>query len=112
MTALDDEIAQRLQLYFGDRLAAYGDDPRGVDWHSAAAQQARFDALLAIGLTEGATVLDAGCGLGHLYAYLCERGIVVRYTGCDLIRGARRARAGIVPTSALHRRRRGARRGR
>ncbi len=84
MTALDDEIAQRLQLYFGDRLAAYGDDPRGVDWHSAAAQQARFDALLAIGLTEGATVLDAGCGLGHLYAYLCERGIVVRYTGCDL----------------------------
>ena len=84
MTALDNESAARLRLYFGDRLAAYGDDPRGVDWHSAAAQQARFDALLAIGLTERATVLDAGCGLGHLYPYLREKGIAVTYTGCDL----------------------------
>lgn len=81
---MDDETARRLRLYFGDRLAAYGNDPRGVDWHSAAAQQARFDALLRIGITEGATVLDAGCGLGHLYPYLQEKGIAVRYTGCDL----------------------------
>ncbi len=70
--------------YFGARLAAYGDDPRGVDWQSAAAQQARFDALVAIDDLRGATVLDAGCGLGHLYGYLCRQDITPDYTGCDL----------------------------
>lgn len=79
-----DARAERLRDYFGARLAAYGDDPRGVDWQSAEAQRARFDALIAVGDLDGATVLDAGCGLGHLYGYLCQQGITVGYTGCDL----------------------------
>jgi SAM-dependent methyltransferase len=84
MSRHDDEIAARLRDYFGACLARYGDDPRGVDWQSAEAQRARFAALLQIGDLDGATVLDAGCGLGHLYAYLREQGIQARYCGCDL----------------------------
>jgi len=79
-----DDVARRIRDYFGARLAAYGDDPRGADWQSVAAQHARFAALITIGDLRGATVLDAGCGLGHLYGYLCEQGIMAGYTGCDL----------------------------
>ena len=80
----DEYVAARLRAYFGACLERYGHDPRGVDWQSAQAQQARFAALLTVGDLDGATVLDAGCGLGDLYGYLCERGIAARYTGCDL----------------------------
>lgn len=84
MSRRDDEAAALLRAYFGACLARYGDGPRRVDWQSARAQQARFVALRAIGDLNGATVLDAGCGLGHLYAYLRAQGVNARYTGCDL----------------------------
>jgi SAM-dependent methyltransferase len=84
MTRRDDEAAARLRAYFGERLARYGHDPRGVDWQSGEAQRARFDAVLAIGSLDGATLLDAGCGLGDLYGYLRARGVTIRYAGCDL----------------------------
>src|SRR5579883_3256588 len=84
MTRCDDEAATRLRAYFGERLALYGHDPRGVDWQSAEAQRARLEAVLAIGPLDGASLLDAGCGLGDLHAYLRERAVAARYTGCDL----------------------------
>ncbi len=84
MSRTDEHTAAQLRAYFGACLDRYGDDPRGVDWQSAEAQRARFAALAAIGDLDGATLLDAGCGLGHLYGYLRERGVAVRYTGCDL----------------------------
>lgn len=98
MSRVDGEVSARLRAYFGACLARYGHDPRGVDWQSAAAQFARFDALLAVGGLHGATLLDAGCGLGDLYGYLCSLGIALDYTGCDLsaphLEAARRAHAG------------------
>ena len=105
---VDADINARLRAYFGERLERYGHDPRGVDWQSRDAQRARFEALLS-GLTggdgheepvgenslTGATLLDAGCGLGDFYAFLDERGAAVHYTGCDLseahVEAARRA---------------------
>src|SRR5438552_3067143 len=84
MARRDEEAAAFLRTYFGACLERYGHDPRGVDWQSAAAQRARFAAVLAVGDLDGATVLDAGCGLGDFYGYLRERGIAARYTGCDL----------------------------
>jgi len=101
---VDADIDARLRAYFSERLDRHGHDPRSVDWQSWDAQRARFEALLA-GLTggddrgenglAGATLLDAGCGLGDFYAFLGERGIAVRYTGCDLseahVEAARRA---------------------
>jgi SAM-dependent methyltransferase len=84
MSRQNDEAAARVRTYFGTCLDRSGHDPRGVDWQSAAAQRARFAAVLAVGDLDGATVLDAGCGLGDFYGYLRERGIGARYTGCDL----------------------------
>lgn len=96
MARHDPAIAARLSAYFETRLAAYGHDPRGVDWESAAAQQARFAALLQIGDLAGSSVLDAGCGLGDLYGYLLAQGISAAYTGCDL------SLAHIVAARAAH----------
>ena len=39
--------------------------------------------LLAARVTEGDTLLDAGCGSGYFYHSLVARGIPVRYTGID-----------------------------
>src|ERR671935_2006255 len=84
MSRQKEEAAALVRTYFGACLERYGHDPRGVDWPSAAAQRARFAAVLAVGDRDGATLLDAGCGLGDFYGYLRERSIAARYTGCDL----------------------------
>ena len=56
-----------------------------LDWASAASQQARFNVLADQVPLEGRSLLDVGCGLGDLHAYLAARKIAVRYTGVDLI---------------------------
>jgi len=95
MSRHDDETAARLSAYFAARLDEYGHDPRGVDWQSRDAQQARFAALVGLCPFDGASILDASCGFGDLYGYLTGRGLTVCYTGCDLswlhIRAARAA---------------------
>jgi ubiquinone/menaquinone biosynthesis C-methylase UbiE len=35
----------------------------------------------------GKSLLDVGCGLGDLYAYLLEKGIEAEYTGVDILEG-------------------------
>lgn len=84
--AVEAAIDERIRRYFGQRLDEYGHEPRGVDWSSVQAQEARFAALLdALGtLPRGASLLDAGCGLGDFYPYLNARVDGVQYTGCDL----------------------------
>tara|TARA_R110002020_G_scaffold21022_7_gene71518 strand:+ start:132 stop:758 length:627 start_codon:yes stop_codon:yes gene_type:complete len=43
----------------------------------------RFQTLLDIGVQENDSVIDLGCGLGHLVEYLEENGLKVYYTGID-----------------------------
>lgn len=45
----------------------------------------RFGALLSRLKPEGGSLLDFGCGLGHLCAYLDEHGIACRYLGVDIV---------------------------
>jgi len=65
-----------------------------LDWASAAAQRARFEVLVENVDLGGRTLLDVGCGLGDLWAFLKARRIDVEYTGVDLsgkmVRAARR----------------------
>ena len=55
-----------------------------LDWSSPAAQQVRFQVLAANVELEGRTLLDVGCGLGDLWAFLKGQGIDVEYTGVDI----------------------------
>lgn len=51
----------------------------GTPTHPKPAQKRRM--LLAMSLIEGESVFDIGCGVGHLYPYVTERGI--KYIGAD-----------------------------
>ena len=70
--------------WYADKVATHGYDHRGLGFRTRSSQVKRFEALLALGDFDGATVLDVGCGFGDLLAFLNERGIEPVYTGIDV----------------------------
>lgn len=79
MMTLDEQRA-----YYALLLAEHGDSSRALDW-SADGQRARFRVLCDLGIKNGDSVLDVGCGLGHFYRYLCDHGCRhVQYIGIDV----------------------------
>jgi len=87
----DDARNARL---FSGLLAAHGETARALDWGSAESQRLRFEVLAGIAPLAGRRILDVGCGLGDLLAWLRERKIDVDYAGIDvtpsLVAAARR----------------------
>lgn len=71
--------------HYEPRLTSLTENYEILDWASAASQEARF-AVLAdhVDLT-GKSLLDVGCGLGDLWAYLRRRRIDVDYFGIDIL---------------------------
>ena len=62
----------------------YQKSPVAVGWLDGKQNQAkRFETLLNIGVQEGDSILDLGCGLGHMVEHLEKVGLNVRYTGID-----------------------------
>ena len=61
-------------------------DARVVGWGSGEKQRLCFDTLLSFNepLLEGATILDVGCGVGHLKEHLDDFYYKVRYHGIDM----------------------------
>lgn len=73
------KIADLYSTYYrmhGDSLASLG-YPKG-------AQDARFRAMFQIGQLQNASILDVGCGFGHMLDYLRSWNINARYTGIDI----------------------------
>jgi SAM-dependent methyltransferase len=73
--------------HYENCLQAYGDSHRGVDWPNAHDARTRYRVMLDV-IRPGArhaTLLDLGCGAGHLYEYLRTTGRSnVEYTGLDI----------------------------
>jgi cyclopropane fatty-acyl-phospholipid synthase-like methyltransferase len=65
-------------------FAEHGDTPAGVMWPRGR-QALRFDALTRHFSGDGFSVLDYGCGLAHLKAYLDQRFSRYNYHGADLV---------------------------
>ena len=62
----------------------YQKSPVAVGWLDGRQNQTkRFQTLLDIGVQEGDSILDLGCGLGHMVEHLEKIGLNVRYTGID-----------------------------
>ena len=58
--------------------------PIAVGWLDGRQNQTkRFQTLLDIGVQEGDSIVDLGCGLGHLSEHLDKIGLNVNYTGID-----------------------------
>ncbi|MGG9963615.1 class I SAM-dependent methyltransferase [Ferruginibacter sp. SUN106] len=56
-----------------------------LGWKKPEGQQARFKILSGIANLDDCTVLDAGCGHGDLYAFLCNIYPGVQYSGIEQI---------------------------
>jgi trans-aconitate methyltransferase len=72
-----------VRQYFESLLQKHGNSPKALDW-SPEGQRRRFEVLADIQDLQGLSVLDVGCGLGHLYDFLRGRLGGVDYFGLDL----------------------------
>jgi SAM-dependent methyltransferase len=71
--------------WYADKVRRYGFDHRGLGFRTQTSQHKRFDAAIAMGELDGASLLDVGCGFGDLLDYLAQRRIRPReYVGLDV----------------------------
>jgi SAM-dependent methyltransferase len=76
---------QVVRDFFQLHVRLYGNDWRALGWQSRHTQYRRFAVLAEVGDLAHTRVLDVGCGLGDLYAYLQTQSMPVTYTGYDLL---------------------------
>lgn len=78
--------------YFGGRFKKYGFSHKSLSWESPFTQNARFVELLKV-CTLGSklkdiSLLDFGCGLGHLFKFIKDNGLLeswgINYEGTDI----------------------------
>lgn len=70
--------------FYHAAISQHGLNARGLHWRSQEAQKIRFDQLCSLLPHDAHTIVDAGCGFGDLYLYLCSNGRdSIRYTGLD-----------------------------
>lgn len=58
-----------------------------LGWENRTAQDLRFQVLVQEVPLSGRRLLDVGCGIADLWAYMDARGMDVRYTGVDVSPG-------------------------
>lgn len=76
---------QILNFYNDFLLSTSINDPGSVAWTNKKSQYTRFDKLYEIGITENDTILDLGCGLGHMVDYLQQKKYPLEnYRGIDI----------------------------
>lgn len=71
--------------YYTEKALASVAISRGADLNSLEAQQLRFEQLLkVVDARRRFSINDCGCGYGHLYGYMKDRGYDFDYFGFDL----------------------------
>jgi len=83
---VDHQILQaQRELYRGNFLK-HGDTPRGTFQNNRVTMHLRYERLVAgFDLSDRPSVLDVGCGLADLHAYLKKRGVAHRYHGSEIV---------------------------
>ncbi len=79
-----EEYQARIREFYAPLLAEHGDDKAAVGYPEPAGQQGRYMMLCEVGDLTKASILDVGCGLGHLLDFLKQRGFEGDYLGIDL----------------------------
>lgn len=82
---ITNETHKEIRRYFQATLNRHGNGPAAVGWFSEETQRQRFRSVCSVGDLNNCTILDVGCGLGHLYPYLRERFHEFEYTGIDIL---------------------------
>jgi SAM-dependent methyltransferase len=88
MSAADERNYLRIVAHYEACLERHGDNHRGVDWPDQADAEKRYRVMLEVirqPRTNPVTLLDLGCGAGHLYDYIRAHGMYqISYQGMDL----------------------------
>lgn len=80
------ELITRNNTIYFESARAYPFDHRGVKWVSAESQRIRFEVLCQIAEDFfKSSLLDVGCGLGHLIDYLQSNQFSGVYKGIDTV---------------------------
>lgn len=74
-----------IRAHYEHRISPGRENFDVLDWASAASQRRRFEVLVEHVPLRGRSLLDVGCGLGDLAAFLRERELDVDYTGVDVL---------------------------
>lgn len=86
----EKKLCNALKEHFVPFIEQYGDSFKSVNWGSKESQNLRFDMLLNPFIESNVSenrlsVLDVGCGLGHLYTFLQDKGLPIDYRGIDIV---------------------------
>jgi SAM-dependent methyltransferase len=81
----DDPYVARLHAHYAPLLRDHGDSHRALDWGSERSQQLRFRILTQAIDLPSRSVLDVGCGMGHLTDALDASGHTGAYLGVDAL---------------------------
>jgi RimJ/RimL family protein N-acetyltransferase/SAM-dependent methyltransferase len=79
------EYTKRIKTHYLPLIQQYGATFQAVDWGSHQGQANRFRILLEVGSIENATILDVGCGVGHLVEHLTTLNFQGKYLGIDIL---------------------------
>lgn len=72
--------------FYQDGIFEHGLTAEGLRWHSRQSQEIRFHQLVSLLPFNTASIVDAGCGFGDLYTYLCAHGKdSIHYIGLDAL---------------------------
>ena len=79
-----EEHTARVREFYEPLLAEHGDDHNAVAYLTQESQEGRFAILADVGDLSEASVLEIGCGIGHMYGWLSGNGYRGDYLGIDL----------------------------
>lgn len=77
-------MSEVIKQHYQTLYAKHGDSPQAVQQISLEAQQVRF-ALMLRNVPKDASILDIGCGLSDLLAYMRHNGFTGKYIGIDIV---------------------------
>ena len=84
MTKFDENDRKRIIERYNDRLAKHGETIETMASGTEERRNIRFKVLSEIGIQDGDSILDLGCGFGDFLNYLENENVSVEYTGYDI----------------------------
>lgn len=85
---IPDRSYLTLKHHYEHCLLEHGDTHKGMDWPNERDAKLRFDVMLDVvkeQQTNGISILDIGCGTGHLLEHICEKKLELgSYRGIDI----------------------------
>lgn len=76
---------EKIRTYYESKMGKGLPDYGVLGWESEKAQKLRFDILMNSVSLEGKSLLDIGCGMGNLLEHIDSKGLLVKYTGVDIL---------------------------